>query len=225
MDETKALQQIYAHVESGDVANAVMGCFRLAKNNKDYYNTTNFLRELFPNKQEFSRASYDETVQLKDDARKFLHTKAIERWLDVHALEFSLDREDPDKNVLLIGVTELQPELDQLERSIADMVVPANMHPHDIAAFTDQFSRNKSNLRLRIKAVQTIKARLLARCFEYATQIEMQLDRQRKNQGFLDLVQNDVNNFSKLDPTTFTPNFKKRRNLRHCRTPKAQRYC
>jgi hypothetical protein len=35
------------------------------------------------------------------------------------------------------------------------------------------------------------------RCLNYAIQIERQLDLQRKNQGFLDLVQNDVNNFFK----------------------------
>ena len=31
MDHIKALQQIYAYVEAGDVGNAVMGCLRVAK--------------------------------------------------------------------------------------------------------------------------------------------------------------------------------------------------
>jgi hypothetical protein len=52
-------------------------------------------------------------------------------------------------------------------------------------------------LQLRVKALQTIKVRLKARCLDYASQVERQLDLQRKNQGFLDLVQNEVNNFFK----------------------------
>jgi hypothetical protein len=85
---------------------------------------------------------------------------------------------------------------------IADMIVPPGTHPFDAAAFTDQFTRHKAKLRLRIKAVQIIKSRLKARCLNYASQIERQLDLQQKNQGFLDLVQNEVNNFFKAQPRT-----------------------
>ena len=122
-----------------------------------------------------------------------LYRTSLKRFLEVHAMGFPLSSDQPDHDVLCVAVGDLDPELDQLERSIADMIVPPGTHPFDAAAFTDQFTRHKAKLRLRIKAVQMIKAR----CLNYASQIERQLDLQQKNQGFLDLVQNEVNNFFK----------------------------
>jgi len=71
------------------------------------------------------------------------------------------------------------------------------MDPFDTAAFTDSFNSRKASYRLVIKGYQTIKARLKALCQNYASRMEYQLALQQKNQGFLDLVQNEVNNFFK----------------------------
>ncbi len=71
------------------------------------------------------------------------------------------------------------------------------MTPFDVAAFTERFTCEKAGMRLRMKALQTIKSRVKARCFNYATQMERQLSSQRRSQGFLDAVQNEVNNFFK----------------------------
>ena len=71
------------------------------------------------------------------------------------------------------------------------------MEPFDAAAFTDRFIHEKAHIRLRMKALQTIKARLKTRCLNYAIQIERQLASQSQSQGFLEDVQNDVNNFFK----------------------------
>jgi hypothetical protein len=77
------------------------------------------------------------------------------------------------------------------------MTLPPGMDAFDAAAFTDRFIREKAKIRLRMKALQTIRARLKSRCLNYAIQMERQLATQRQNQGFLDAVQNDVNNFFK----------------------------
>jgi hypothetical protein len=77
------------------------------------------------------------------------------------------------------------------------MALPASMGEFDTAAFTDRFIGNKAEMRMRIRAIHTIKARLKTRCLNYAIQIERQLDARRQSQGFLESVQNDVNNFFK----------------------------
>ena len=77
------------------------------------------------------------------------------------------------------------------------MSVPAGMGPYDTAAFTDRMHQTRSMARLQITGLQIAKARLKARRLNYAIQIERQLELQQKSQGFLDSVQNDVNNFFK----------------------------
>jgi hypothetical protein len=100
-------------------------------------------------------------------------------------------------NILHIAAGELASKADQWERSIADMSVPLGMAAFDTAAFTDRMHHHKAMARLQIAAIQAVKARLKTRCLNYAIQIERQLELQRKSQGFLESVQNDVNNFFK----------------------------
>jgi hypothetical protein len=196
MDFSKVVAKIYEHLEQNDIEKAVMDCLRLARGTKDYLNTALFLHEFYPNKDEFMRVFCNEVSGPKEDMQK-LYQISQNRFLEVHGLDFPLSSDEPDRTVLMISVGDLDAELDQLERSIADMIVPPGIDPFDAAAFTDKFTRAKAMLRLRIKAVQTIKSRLKARCLNYAGKIERQLDSQQKNQGFLDLVQNEVNNFFK----------------------------
>jgi hypothetical protein len=197
MDKERLVQQIYDHLEANRVESALMGCLRLSRSIKDHLSTATFLRELFYNKQDFARAFHGEVSDLSEEVQNFLFKTSHKRWLDLHTLDFALSPDQPDHNVLCITVGELDPELEQWERTIAETVLPPNMDPYDTAAFTDSYNEKKANFRLRIKALHTIKSRLKARCLDYASQVERQLDLQRKNQGFLDLVQNEVNNFFK----------------------------
>jgi len=199
MDYDKALAQLYQNLEEDHTEKAVMACLGIARSAKDYLNSAVLMRELYPNKQEVARMLYDDTSHLNPETRQFLYNESLERWLQLHTLDFNFldDPEKDDHRVLLIAVGELDAELDQLERWIADTVVPTGIHPFGAAALADQFNRQKGTMRLRIKALHIIKSRIKARCLNYAIQIERQLDLQRKNQGFLDLVQNDVNNFFK----------------------------
>ncbi len=71
------------------------------------------------------------------------------------------------------------------------------MGEFDTAAFTDRFVERKAAIRIRIKAVLSIRARVKTRCLNYAIAIERQLDTQKKGQGFLEAVQNEVNNYFK----------------------------
>jgi len=202
MDYDDALARIFEHVEKDQIERAVMGCIRVARSTRDYLSAAIFLRELHPGRNELIRALYDDTSHLKEEARKFIWEKSSERWLDTHTLDFALagddDVDENDKrNVLKIAIGEIDPELEQWERSIEDMTVPQGMTPFDVAAFTERFTCEKAGMRLRMKALQTIKSRVKARCFNYATQMERQLSSQRRSQGFLDAVQNEVNNFFK----------------------------
>jgi hypothetical protein len=84
------------------------------------------------------------------------------------------------------------------------------MTPYDTAAFTDRLLHEKSVVRLQIMAIDAVKARLKIRCLNYAIEIERQLDMQRGNQGFVEGLQNEVNNFSRRDRTTSIGSCRKR---------------
>jgi len=199
MDYDKSLARIYEHLEEDQVEKAVMGCLRVARNAKDYLNAAIFMRELYPDRHEVGRVLYDDTAHLKEEAQKFIWTTSLEHWIKAHTLDFSLssDEDGEEKNVLKVAVGEIDPELAQWELSIADMTLPSGLDPFDAASFLDRFTQEKGRMRLRIKALQTIKTRLKARCLNYAIQIERQIQSQRQSQGFLETVQNDVNNFFK----------------------------
>lgn len=202
MDYDKALTHVYEHVEEDEVEKAVMGCLRVALSGKDYLNAAVFMRELYPDRNEIARVLYDDIAHLSKEAKKFIWETSLNRWLEAHTFDFGFPGdEDADSgnkpNVLMIAVGEIDPELDQWERTIADMTLPSGMEPFDAAAFTDRFIREKAQIRLRMKALQTIKTRLKTRCLNYAIQIERQLASQRQSQGFLEDVQNEVNNFFK----------------------------
>src|SRR5262249_35914488 len=119
-------------------------------------------------------------------------------------MDFVLTGEDQDdedegnrRNVIFIAVGELDAKLVQWERSITDLSVPPGMAPFDTAAFTDRLLRENAIMGLQIAAIQTVKSRLKTRCLNYAIEIERQTALQRQGQGFLEAVQNDVNNFFK----------------------------
>jgi hypothetical protein len=133
------------------------------------------------------------------EAKKYLWEKSAEYWLDTHTLDFSLGTDDKgdELNVLSIAMSEIDSELEQWERSIADLQVPAGMGEYDTAAFADKYSRQKAEIRLRMKALQTIKQRIKTRCVNYAIGIERQLQAQSKSHSFLAEVHNEVNNYFK----------------------------
>ncbi|CAM5597142.1 hypothetical protein MAUB1S_10095 [Mycolicibacterium aubagnense] len=199
MDYVKAVSRILDNIEEDKVDRAVMGCLRVARHAKDHLNAALFLRELYPDRLEVGRMIFDDMPNLKEEAQKFIFKISLERWLEIHTLDFSLssDKDGDERNVLRVGVGEIDPELDQWERAIDDMKLSSGMDPFDIAAFTDSFRQQKAEIRLRIRALNTIKARIRTRCLNYAVQIEKQLHVQQQQQGFLDAVQNDVNNFFK----------------------------
>lgn len=201
MDYDNEVARIYEHLEENRVENAVMGCLRVARAAKDYLNAAIFLRELYPNKQEVARAIFDDTSHLNKEAQKFLLETSLNRWLELHTVDLGIADEDDEEgnkqNVLMIAAGELDAELEQWNAAIADLAVPPGMEAFDTAAFTDRFVNKKALIRRRIKAIHTLKSRLKTRCLNYAIQIERQLDLQRKGQGFLEDVQNDVHNYFK----------------------------
>ncbi len=199
MDYLKTIERVYDHLENDHVDKAVMACLRIARNLQDHLFAAVFLREFYPGRLEFIRVLYDDTSHLKKDAQKFLDETSHEYWLDTHTLDFSLSTNDKDEeqNILTIGVGEIRPELDQLEHSIQDLKLPSGMGAFDTAAFTDRYNNKKEYIRLRIRAVHTIKERIKTRCLNYAIGIERQLQAQEKTEGFLQESYNEVNNYFK----------------------------
>lgn len=199
MDYATAIQRVYEHIEKGHVDKAVMGCLRIARHLKDHLYTLVFLREMNPNNAELARVLHDDTSHLKEEARKLLWEISLEYWLDSHTLDFTLSTDDngEERNILDIGVGELDSELEKWEHSIQDMTIPPGMGEFDTAAFTDRYNNRKAQIRLRMQAIQTVKERIKTRCLNFAIRIERQLEAQQKSQSFLEQTQNDVNNYFK----------------------------
>lgn len=196
----KLLLRIFDHVESGDVDKAVRASLRLSRNIGDHMNSALFLRELLTDKSEVARVIFDDTPHLKEEAHAYLYKQSFERWLKSRTLPFSTGGSadsDEERNVFVTPIGEFPDELAQLEKSIKDLVVPATMGGFDSAAFTDRYDERKAQIRLRIKAVLTIKDRVLNRCFNFAVGVERQLAAQTQSVEFLRGAQNEVQNFFK----------------------------
>lgn len=197
LNYNQQIQRVYEHIENDCISKAVMGCLRIARNLHDYLTACLFLRELYPDKQEFARVLNQDTPHLKPEVRKFLVERSIEDFLTERTLPFSLNGDDSTEKVFVASIDELDSEATQIERAIADLSIPNGMTPYDTAAFFQKYTEAKIGYRVRIKAVQMIRSRVKTRCLNYAITVEKQLEAQTKTEAFLQTVQNDVNNYFK----------------------------
>src|SRR5665213_565469 len=124
MDYSAIIERVYDHLENDHVEKAVMACLRLARHTQDHLNATLFLHELYADKEQTNRVFYEDTVKLNDEQRKYIWQRALDIWLAGRTLPYSLDPDDEEKNVLVVGAGDLDSEIIQIERSIQDMVVP-----------------------------------------------------------------------------------------------------
>jgi hypothetical protein len=184
MDYHSAIERIYTHLDSGDIDKAAMTCLRIARNLKDYPKVASFLYDICDDPQEIKKTFFDDTLDLEDEARKSIRDCALEEWISSRTLDFSFDPNDDSKRLLGTSVGELKPDIHRMEAWLEDM---DNSTPY--------FLLRKSQLRLKIKASETIKQRIKARCLNYAIRLEKQLNTQEKSESFLQTVQNEVNNY------------------------------
>lgn len=196
MEKEKELtERIFDYLESGEVDKAVFGCLRLSKLLNDKFNTAIFLRELYPDKKQLDQALYEVSKDLSEDGRSFLWKTSAEHWLDERTCRFALSEDDPDKNILALGIGEITRELEDIDKSISDLTVPSGISGYDAMALTEKYDYLRPQLRLRKNALHTISERIKTRCFIYASRIESQIPTQEKTLGFLYSIQNSVNNY------------------------------
>jgi hypothetical protein len=199
MDYFAEINRVYGHIDDDHVDKAVMACLRLARNLQDFMNAAVFLREMNYDLNECVGNLYEDTKHLKPEAQELLWKQSLEYWLKTHTLDFSMGtNEDGEENtVLKVSVSEIDSDIAQWEGSIADLQVPSGMGAFDTAAFTDNYTTRKAEIRLRIKALHTIKQRIKNRCLNYAITLERQLNAQSKSQSFLATMHTEVNNYFK----------------------------
>ena len=195
MDESELIDRIYNHVEFGDTDKATVACLRLARRVGDSFNVIVFLRELYPDRHQLQVAFYEETQDMKKDAQEFLWKTTQDRWIQERSLDYSLSKDQDDRNVLAMGVGELIREVEQMEKSIDDLKLPQGMGEFDTAAFTDRHTELNGQIRLKIRACHTILERIRTRCLNYATRIERQLEAADTASDLISSVQNDVHNY------------------------------
>jgi len=203
MDYSNAIERIYDHLENDQVEKAVLLCLRVARNLQDHLNAMIFLRDLNPDKQQLMRAFREDTAKLNDQAAEYVWKRAGELWLQSRVLGFTFDGKDDvedgeKRDVLTVGVSEIDAEIEQMEKCINDLTLPAGMEPFDLAAFTDRYNNQKTGYRLRIKANRLIRGRIKTRCLNYAVSLERQLEGQKKTDQFLHGIQTEVNNYFRI---------------------------
>jgi hypothetical protein len=165
---------------------------------KDYFYAAIFLLELTAAERHRVRPIFNElTKNLKEENRDELWTLSTRYWIKNHSLDYCLVDGKKDDNVLSVCIGELDSELEQSERTINDLNIPSGMSAYDTAILTQAYTKQKMGLRLRIKALYTIKDRIKSDCFNYAVRLESQLQAQSKSIDFLHQVQTDVNNYFK----------------------------
>jgi hypothetical protein len=200
VDYGRAVERIFEHLEEDNVDKALMGCLRIARHMKDYLSAAIFLRELYPNKKAVVDALYDDLQHLTKEAQKFVMERSLDAWIETRKLPLSMGNDDAEdendrRNLLMTPVGELDNELQQWERAIADIAIPSGMGEFDTAAFADRYRQQKAEIRLRIKGLHIVRARIKANCLNYAIRIERQFKAQHQPQTFLDQVQTEVNNY------------------------------
>lgn len=195
MNKQAWIERIYDHVETGAVDKATMACLRLSRHIGDTFNTVMFLRELNPDLHQLEAAFLEETQHLQKDARTFIWMTTGERWIEERNLDYSPLSKDEDKTVIAFGVGDLMREIEQMEKSIDDLRLPAGMGEYDTAAFTDRHSHVKGQMRLKIRACHTILERIRTRCLNYATRVEQQLIAAVRASDLMASVQNEVHNY------------------------------
>lgn len=199
MNYEAEIKKVYEHLENDHVDKAVMSCLRIARNLQDFLYAAAFLREMHPNKNECMRIVYEDTSHLKEETQAFIWKRSIDYWLDTRTLDFSLGPSESgeEKNVLAVGIGEIDSDIESCKLAIKDLQVPAGMREYDTAAFTDQYTGHKAHFRLRIKALEAVKQRVKTRCLNYAIRIERQLEAQKKSRSFLAKIHTEVNNYFK----------------------------
>lgn len=199
MNYFSAIERVYDHLENDDVDKAVMTCLRISRHLQDHLYTAIFLQEFYSSRKDFVGVLLDDTSHLKVETQKEIDKISFDYWLDLHTLDFNMGTtpNSEEKNVLSISVGEMKSELEQRERSIEDLKLPSGMGEFDTAAFTDRYNERKAEIRLRIKAINTIKERIKLRCLNYAIRIEKELQAQIKSNDFLQECQGLVNNYFK----------------------------
>lgn len=207
MKSEELIERIFEHLENDATEKAVMSCLRLARRHKDYFNSIIFLRELYPNKDQIQDVFFDETQGLKKEACTYLWEKTLEKWLEEHSVDL-LNTEEKDsnerRNILAMGIGELEGECKQLEKMIDDLTLPQGMGEFDTAAFTDRYNDQKITIRNKIRGIATVRQRIRTRCLNYAIRLEKQLSNQVLSRNYVIEAQNTVNNyFSEASPDVY----------------------
>jgi len=195
---TEIIQQVYDLLENDRVGEAVMACLRLARLLQDYLNAAIFLRETGANNADLAHALYPGMQHLKSEVFDFVVKLSLEHHLRCRTLDFKPGTDKTgDRNILVVPVGEFDSEFARWEGVLNDLKVPPGMTPYDTAFFTDSYHTEKAHIRLRLKAIDTVKQRIKVNCYNYAVTLERQIAAQQNSQSFLEEIQNEVNNYFK----------------------------
>jgi hypothetical protein len=199
MDLTGLTTLIFDGVDDGDVERAARASLRLARHIGDHMNTAILLHELVDDRREIIRILFDDAQHLSKEAHRYLYERSLKRWIDSRTLPFAISTSDDgeERNVLSSPVGEFSSEIEQCEKLIADLKIPSTMGAFDSAAFTDRYDHVRRAIRLKIKAVHTVRSRVLTYCHNFAVQVELQFQNQKKTRTFLEQAQGYVQNFFK----------------------------
>ena len=198
-DYEKAVQGLYDALEEDRVEDAVMRCVRIARHAQDYLNACVFIRHLHSDHKNALRVMAEDMAGLKPEASRFFVERSGTLWQDTHDVGFNMASgiHGEEKRVFTISIGDVDAELNHVAAIEGVYKLPSGLGEFDTAAFYDRSINDLMGFRLRARGLSTLRARIKARCFEYAITIERQLQAQRPPVAFLHDVQMQVNNYFK----------------------------
>lgn len=196
MDLRAIVQKVYDSLEKDDVGNAVSHSLRLARGLRDHVYAAIFYRESSSDGRHLVPTLDFDWDDLTEEAKKYVIERSLSHWAETRKIDLGIkNHKAQERNILCIAAGQLDFEIAQCERSIADMATPPGMVAFDIAAHADQTLPLKGAYRARICAIQVVKQRIKTQCLNYAIRIERQLDIQERSENVVQEIQRDVHNY------------------------------
>lgn len=195
MDIKKITRDIFSALDENRLDIAVSRCARAARILKDYASFALFTRMSLASRDESQRAIIEFMDDQSEEAVKLIHRISLTRWMKLLVVDED-DKTTPtaDRQILMVSAAGIAEELTQIEKYIAELVIPDSLDPYDAAALYQSHRDIRLGWRNRIRILNQISARMSFVCHNYASQIETYLVTATQASSFLSKAQAEVDN-------------------------------
>ena len=181
MDYKASIEKVHEHLDEDRVEQAVMACFRIARNLKDPFNSTIFLQILNPQTLASFIMFAEDTINTTEEEQGDIFDLSVKVWASVVEIPVVFREKGKKESIYVSSISDMDSMIEQLKQS---------------AESAPSYTESQS-ARGQILKIQAIRTSIKTRCLHYVTSLERQLKTQEKPQAFLIQAQTEVNNYFK----------------------------